>query len=465
MVFNSYDFFLFFLVVYAGYLALGRLAWRAQNAWLLAAGYAYYAAWGHGFVWLLAGQTALHFGCSHLMARLPDGRARTAALWAALGASVGLLVFYKAASAAGRLALPVGLSFYTFQLMGYALDVHARRLEPVRGPVRFALFASFFPQVLSGPIERGSKLLPQIASPRTVTLEGFYRGSYLVFWGLFEKLFVADNLAKLTDPVFAEPPAGGDNGWMVLAASYGVFFRIFCDFDGYCNIARGLARMMGFELSLNFRWPFLVSSPVEYWKRWHMTLTEWFRDYVYTPMVFRARRGASVAGAYRAMFVVLVLVGLWHGLSWKFLAWGVYQGCLYAAYRFAGPRLAARVPAGRPWRIAASAVSYAVFTYFGLCLATVLFWTGTHERAWQMTWAMATGLGGPPPEAFYRLSGGIFFYIWIVVLVGLWQKHADDVDAVLRIPVLLRAVLYAACYVLLAVYGTAESGGYVYFGF
>jgi len=223
--------------------------------------------------------------------------------------------------------LPVGISFYTFQTLSYTFDIYKGQLKPTKKFFDFALFVAFFPQLVAGPIERAKCLLPQILEPRSVTLNKFYEGCFLVFWGLFEKIFISGNLAKIVDPVFV---SGEHKGSEVMVALYAFAFQILCDFDGYSNIARGLGKVMGFELMINFNLPYFATNPSDFWKRWHISLSTWLKDYLYIPL-----GGNKVSNliTYRNLAITMLLGGLWHGAAWTFVVWGAYQGILLMAHR------------------------------------------------------------------------------------------------------------------------------------
>ena len=224
--------------------------------------------------------------------------------------------------------LPVGISFYTFQTLSYTIDIYRKQLQPTRHFVQFAAFVSFFPQLVAGPIERARSLLPQFEVARKVTAEGLKIGAYLFFWGLFKKMVVADNLALIADPVFASPGEYSSLG--LLAGLLAFTFQIFCDFSGYSDMARGIAKSMGFELMVNFRIPYISRTPSEFWLRWHISLSSWLRDYIYIPL--GGNRGGSFM-TYRNLTLTMLLGGLWHGANWTFIVWGAFHGSILVIYR------------------------------------------------------------------------------------------------------------------------------------
>jgi len=237
--------------------------------------------------------------------------------------------------------LPVGISFYTFQTMSYTIDVYRREMKATTNMLNFAAYVSFFPQLVAGPIERGKQLLPQFERTRSkITLEDFRLGCWLIAWGLFKKLVIADNVALVANNTFApydamtnEAVTAPDDGLRLLIALYAFAIQIYCDFSGYTDIARGTAKLLGFNLMINFRLPYFATDPSSFWRRWHISLSTWLRDYLYISL--GGNRGSSLQ-THRNLFLTMLLGGLWHGAAWTFIIWGAYQGALLSIYRALG---------------------------------------------------------------------------------------------------------------------------------
>jgi alginate O-acetyltransferase complex protein AlgI len=226
------------------------------------------------------------------------------------------------------LVLPVGISFYTFQVMSYTIDIYRGELKPTRNFLDFALFVAFFPQLVAGPIERARRLLPQIGRQRSFDSKRFASGFWLIFWGLYKKIVIADNMAIIVDRVFAESASATCLMSYLGALAFAV--QIYCDFSGYSDIARGCARTLGFELMRNFNLPYFAKDPREFWRRWHISLSTWLRDYLYISL------GGNRKGRIRTdfnLFLTMVLGGLWHGAAWNFVWWGIYHGVLLIGHR------------------------------------------------------------------------------------------------------------------------------------
>jgi D-alanyl-lipoteichoic acid acyltransferase DltB (MBOAT superfamily) len=226
--------------------------------------------------------------------------------------------------------LPVGISFYTFQTISYTIEVFRRRVPPERNPIRFALYVSFFPQLVAGPIERPGRLLPQIQAPRAVDADGLVSGLRLMLWGMFKKVVVADRVAIYVDVVYGDP--SGHGGAQLMLATLFFAVQIYCDFSGYTDIAIGCARTLGFDLMKNFRRPYLAWCPTEFWRRWHISLSTWFRDYVYIPLGGSRNRPSRNALALMATFLIS---GFWHGANWTFVVWGALHGIMVLVERAA----------------------------------------------------------------------------------------------------------------------------------
>ena len=350
MLFNSLHFLVFFPIVIGFYFGLPP-RWRGHL--LLLASYYFYMSWRAAYAILLLATTLLDYFSGYRMSQLPTKQQRRPYLYLSLVSNLGTLFVFKYFNffwaAAGQLAallhlppaagpalgllLPVGVSFYTFQSVGYIIDVYQGRLEAERNFGRFALFVAFFPQLVAGPIERGGHMLPQFRRTHDFDYARVVSGLRLMAWGLFKKVVVADRLALLVNPIFNNPRQHPEGPLLVLA-TLAFTFQIYGDFSGYTDLARGAARELGFEFNLNFRQPYLSASVPEFWRRWHISLSSWFRDYVFIPL-----GGSRVAPmrAYGNLLAVFLISGLWHGANWTFLAWGGLHGLYLVISTWARP--------------------------------------------------------------------------------------------------------------------------------
>jgi len=480
MVFNSLHFVWFFVVVYAIYRLLPH---RPQNWLLLIASYYFYAAWDWRFLGLLLASTIVDYSCALAMddvgtpSRRPGSSSRRRALlFVSLGFNLTMLGFFKyfnffadnvheIAGVIGwqvdwvtlNVLLPVGISFYTFVTMSYVIDVYRREVPATRDLLDFALFVAFFPHLVAGPILRASRLLPQIALPRHITREQVRDGLWLIGWGFFQKIFVADNLAGVVNLVF--DPAAQPTGINVLLGTYAFAFQIYGDFAGYSNIARGTSKLMGIELIENFRFPYLARSAQDFWRDWHISLSTWLRDYLYIPL--GGNRG-SAARTARNLLVTMVLGGLWHGAAWTFVLWGVYHGVLLIAYR-----MAENVRALKTWltgpAVLARATSWAVMFHL-TCLGWLIFRARSARQLGGMTAALF-GDFAPSTINVHAALVPLLMYTTPLIIVHLCEAYHDDLLIVPRLSPGVRYSVYAATFYLTMLFGNFGGAEFIYFQF
>jgi len=342
MSFNSTEFVFFFLAVFYVYWAIVR--WRtARSTWLLAASCAFYMSWNAKFIGLIAFSSVLDYVCGARIAASASPRARKLYLGVSLVGNLGLLGFFKyfnffaenvshALASAGlqgfaefvpwEIVLPAGISFYTFQTLSYTIDIYRGQLAPARNFLDFALFVSFFPQLVAGPIVRASEFIPQLDEAPRYDDGRTARGVFLMLCGLSKKVLLADTIGlQLVDPIFHDPSKHGALG--VVIGVWSALFQFYLDFSAYSDIAIGAAACLGYTLPLNFDRPFLAQSISEFWRRWHMSLSTWFRDYVFLPL---GGRGAHRLQFFFNLMATMFLTGLWHGAGWNYVLWGVMHG-------------------------------------------------------------------------------------------------------------------------------------------
>lgn len=403
MLFNSLEFLIFLPTMLLIY---WRLNHENQNHLLLVGSYIFYGMWDYRFLALLTFSTIFDFYAGRLIHRAQQQESPQSHLLARryliascvvnltlLGVfkyyDFFILSFEEVLQAFGvsaslpllRVILPVGISFYTFQSMSYTIDVYRQELKPTDRLSEFALYVSFFPQLVAGPIERGKTLIGQVIAPRHRDGEREVEGIHLCFWGFFKKVFIADNLSPIVDQVFASNSA---TGFEVVLGVYAFAVQIYCDFSGYTDIARGVAKLFGFELMLNFNLPYFATSPSDFWRRWHISLSGWLRDYLYIPL--GGSRG-SFAFTSRNLMITMLLGGLWHGAAWNFVLWGLYHGTLLVAFR-----AAERTPLGRMAdRLPAWIKVVAMFQI--TCYGWLLFRAGSFEQIRSFSLALVQNFG------------------------------------------------------------------------
>ncbi|MBI3857915.1 MAG: MBOAT family protein [Planctomycetes bacterium] len=435
MLFHEPVFRVFFLIVFPVFL-LVRKNNRLMNIWLMIASYAFYGWWNPSYLLLLFGTSAIDYLMVVFMEKSSTPAKRKLWLVISLVSNFGFLAFFKysgfitenlnwvlahvklplqlpdpvaypnaALSLFGvkgsnlfqKVILPIGISFHTFQSMSYTIDAYYRRIETERSFVRFLTFVSFFPQLVAGPIERASNLLPQLQKTPVITREDLTDGASLFLVGYFKKVALADYLALYVDKVYAAPE-NFDSGALVLA-TVAFAWQIYFDFSGYTDMARGLAQFMGFRLMLNFNNPYVATGLGDFWSRWHISLSTWFKDYVYFPLGGN-RKGKLLT--YRNMFLTMVISGIWHGAAWNYVIWGL----LHAVGRVGTRELEAK-----PWyrdRVPRFVKQVAVFAF--VCLAWIFFRAHTTNDAWAVLKGIFTKPWGDPK--FPILMGVMLAAVW-----------------------------------------------------
>jgi alginate O-acetyltransferase complex protein AlgI len=346
MLFDTPVYFIFLALVVGLY---WRLTWRNQNAFLLAASYFFYGWWDWRFLLLMMASTAIDYLIARKIEDTSDPVGRKRLLTISLCVNFAILGFFKYFNffldstarslellgvhniPRGFLAivLPPGISFYTFQEVAYIVDVYARRIKASRNFVDYSLFISLFPHLIAGPIQRPSHLLPQVQKPRVFQAAAFQDGCMLILMGLLRKVVIADNCARLANAAFNG--SLGTDGWALLIGVYAFAWQIYGDFSAYSDIARGTAQLLGFHFMVNFRQPYLATSLQDFWRRWHISLSTWLRDYLYIPL--GGSRGSELK-TYRNLAVTMLLGGLWHGANWTFVVWGAIHGLGLSLERF-----------------------------------------------------------------------------------------------------------------------------------
>jgi len=348
MLFNSFEFPIFLLFAVSGYWLIGVANRKVQNGFLILVSYIFYGWWDWRFLSLICLSSAVDYLVGIGLRQVTNIQYRRLLLALSISVNLGLLAVFKyldffiasfaeLMTAIGlqtdktslQLILPVGISFYTFQTLSYSIDCYRGQIKATKDPIEFFAFVSFFPQLVAGPIERASRLLPQLQTPRKFDQEIVKDGLRRILWGLFKKVVIADTCATVANYTFAHHQQLG--GLLLFLGVICFAFQIYCDFSGYSDIAIGVAALFGIRLSQNFATPYFSRNIVEFWQRWHISLSSWFRDYLYISL------GGNRAGNWRVSFNILltfVLSGLWHGAQWTFVIWGLLNGLLYLSYKY-----------------------------------------------------------------------------------------------------------------------------------
>jgi len=460
MLFPTVTFAVFFMIVLPVSWAL-MTRQRGWRVWILLASYVFYAWWDWRFVFLLAASTVVNHALAVAIYRARAVGARKAMLGLAVAFDLGLLGYFKYSgffvSSADNLigtswivniTLPVGISFYTFMAISYVVDTYRRQLVPASF-ARFAVFQAFFPHLVAGPIVRASELLPQLESPRDPRKVDTSRAFVLILSGLFLKVVIANHLAThIVDDVFAAP--NEHSSLEVLTAVYGYSVQIFADFCGYTNIAIGVALLLGFQFPQNFNSPYAAVSLQDFWRRWHMTLSRWLRDYLYIPLGGN-RKGTLLT--YRNLMLTMLLGGLWHGAAWTFVVWGGIHGLGLATERALG------------WRPTSSAARWfgRVLTFHVVCFAWIFFRADSFSRAGQVLERLFTAWGQSSPL--------VTTSVVLAIAVGIAGQYvrpsavAGVVGGFQRLPALAQAGCIAVVLVAINTLGPEGVAPFIYFRF
>lgn len=444
MLFNSIDFAVFLPVVFFLYWFVTHRSLGLQNMLIVAASYVFYGWWDWRFLSLIAFSTVLDFVIGQRLEKEERGGIRKLLLAASIIVNLGLLGFFKyynffldnfvtAFTVLGmpiqagmlNIVLPVGISFYTFQTLSYSIDVYRRQLVPTSDPLAFAAFVCFFPQLVAGPIERATNLLPQFERQRTFDYAKAVDGLRQMLWGLFKKVVIADNCAEYVNIAFNST---SDHSGSTLALGAVLFaFQIYGDFSGYSDIAIGCSRLFGFDLMRNFAFPYFSRDIAEFWRRWHISLSTWFRDYLYIPL--GGSRGSTRARV-RNTFIIFLVSGFWHGANWTFIVWGLLHALFFLPLLLAHRNRThiESVAVGNSLPSLSEFLSM-VGTFALVCAAWVFFRADTVSEAWAyLSHMMSRSLFSAPyfiePDtANHVLPKSLLALITMLILTEWWARN------------------------------------------
>lgn len=474
MSFTSPSFLVFFAFVYLAYWNLRR---RGQNYLILISSLVFYGWWDWRFLFLLLFNAGIDFVAAHYIEKENDSIRRKAWLGFSLCSNLGLLGFFKyfnffldtlqvvlgkigiaASPMVLQVILPVGISFYTFQALSYTIDVYRRRTPAVRDAVQYFSFITFFPHMVAGPIQQAHHFLVQFGRDRTFDWSQSVDGARQMLWGFFKKMVIADNLAPLVDTAFNNPASA--SGSQLLLATYFFAVQIYCDFSGYTDIAIGCARMFDLHMTRNFAYPYFSQSIPEFWRRWHITLSTWFREYLYIPL------GGNRVGLARQSFnvmIVFLVSGLWHGANWTFLVWGFLHGVFFIVYEKLGMDGKSQMSEAAQSKFSLPSLILVLINFHLVCLAWVFFRANSLQDAILIL--------GKIPHALIQLqpaiaeSGRCLFLVLILVAVE-WlyrlKMHPLQND---RWPWFCRWTVYYAIVIAILLLSPVKVTPFIYFQF
>ena len=471
MLFNSIEFLVFFIFVYTLYILFPH---RWQNRLLIVSSLIFYAAWSWKFLIVMIISITTDFFCSRRIDSESNERKRKLYLGLSLFVNFSILFFFKyfnfflgnvssilnfihvtetPTNLFVNIILPVGISFYTFEAVSYVVDVYRKEIKPAQNYWDYLLFVIYFPHLVAGPIMRGKSFLPQISFKRRLSWAQVYEGGHLFLWGLFEKIFVADNMGKIVNPIFGNP--GPYEGSSTLIALYAFTFQIMCDFDGYSNMARGLGKCMGFDIAVNFNCPYFATNPKDFWQRWHITLSTWLRDYLYIPLG-GSHHGKSLM--YRNLLITMVLGGIWHGASWTFVVWGLFHGIILVIHRWWSDQKVRS--AGE---LAVPLIVRQIFFFHIVVLGWLIFRAQSVDQILRMIFGICANFQLSPYSV--SLSLKFLFYVTPVVIVQWWQFKSKDLLVLMKQHWVIRPLFYSLMVYLIIVWGANRPETFIYFQF
>lgn len=482
MLFNTLDFAVFLPIVFAFYWLMGKKQIQGQNALIVLSSYVFYGWWDWRFLALIFFSSIVDFAIGHALKQTSRKSKRKTLLWTSIAVNLGLLGFFKyynffidnferAFSFFGMefqpgsldIVLPVGISFYTFQTLSYTIDVYKKKIEPTNDMVAFLAFVSFFPQLVAGPIERASNLLPQFFQQRQFSFEAARDGIRQILWGLFKKMVIADSCAEIVNQVF-DHHMGFKGVTMILAAVL-FAFQIYGDFSGYSDIAIGTARLLGFKLMKNFSFPYFSRDIAEFWRRWHVSLSTWFRDYLYIPL--GGSRGGKIK-TIRNIFIIFLVSGFWHGDRWTFIIWGAIHALLFLPLQLANKnRKHLTTVAENRWFPNFRELGSMLLTFLLVCLAWIFFRAESLSQVATYFQRVVYGRFFNKSEFLnYDSLTELGFLLLVFIIIEWWgRKKEYGFQAIERMPSSLSYALTCLLALSIVLFQSSSVKEFIYFQF
>ncbi|WP_298499320.1 MBOAT family O-acyltransferase [uncultured Algibacter sp.] len=477
MYFNSLEFFIFLPIVFILYWFITRRNLNYQNLLIVIASYVFYGWWDWRFLSLIVFSSIVDYTIGLLLKKEVTPFKRKLLLWTSICVNLGFLGFFKyynffidsfvdSFAFFGKqvqvntlnIILPVGISFYTFQTLSYTIDVYNKKLEPTNNIFSFLAFVSFFPQLVAGPIERATNLLPQFYKKREFNYANAIDGLRQVLWGLFKKVVIADNCAKYANIIFNN--SDDYSGSTLLLGAFFFAFQIYGDFSGYSDIAIGISRLFGFDLKRNFAFPYFSRDIAEFWRRWHISLSTWFRDYLYIPL------GGSRGGTFmkiRNTFIIFIVSGFWHGANWTFVIWGFLNALYFLPLMLANKnRVNTNIVAQGKYLPNIKELFQITITFFITLIAWVFFRANNVEQAFAFIWDMFSWTLFSAPEIFPNYI--IYLVLGFIIIEWIGRHGEYAIERIDNIYKPLRWSLYLLLIVLMFRFA-GEEQAFIYFQF
>ncbi|HAB89232.1 MAG TPA: membrane-bound O-acyltransferase family protein [Bacteroidetes bacterium] len=482
MLFNSIDFAIFLPIVFSLYWFVTNKSLTLQNILVVTASYFFYGWWDWRFLSLIVFSTVVDYTVGQQLRRSNNQRKRKLLLWTSIAVNLGFLGFFKyynfflenfirGFSLFGQdiqantlhIILPVGISFYTFQTMSYTIDVYRRKLEPTNDFIAFSAFVSFFPQLVAGPIERATHLLPQFYKKRTFDYSKAVDGMRQILWGLFKKVVIADNCAVIANQIFNNS-ADMNGSTLVLGALF-FTFQIYGDFSGYSDIAIGTSRLFGFDLMQNFNFPYFSRDIAEFWRRWHISLSTWFRDYLYIPL------GGSRGGTWmkvRNTFIIFIVSGFWHGANWTFIVWGALNALYFLPLLLTNNNRKNLETVAQGRLLPSGREAFSILLTFGLTVVAWIFFRAENiGHALSYIGEMFSPSLFSMPD-FTALSGALTTIVLLAIFVGIEWIGREGKYAIAHLGLQWkRPIRYAMYYAMLIaiLWFSGQEQEFIYFQF
>lgn len=479
MFFNSIDFAIFLPIVFVLYWVLNSRSLRLQNSLIVAASYFFYGCWDYRFLSLILFSTVIDYSVGRQLLITDNPKKRKALLWTSILVNLGFLGFFKyynffvdnfvsAFSFFGQdiavnslnIILPVGISFYTFQTLSYTIDVYRGKLEPTKDFIAFSAFVSFFPQLVAGPIERATHLLPQFYTKRIFDYNKAICGMRQILWGLFKKVVIADNCAEFANTIFNS--YNDQSGSTLVLGALFFTFQIYGDFSGYSDIAIGTSRLFGFDLMKNFAFPYFSRDIAEFWRRWHISLSTWFRDYLYIPL--GGSRG-SLRLRIRNVFIIFLVSGFWHGANWTFIVWGGLNALYFLPVMISNNnRNHMNIVAEGKWLPSIREIINIIITFALTVLAWIFFRSDSVGNAIEYIGNMLNSSLFNYPNLSQSAYNTLILVIAFVLIEWIGREGEFAISRIGKLPLWMRWSFYFTIIILMFVF-TGKEQAFIYFQF